>query len=74
MKQSLPLPNGRAIPVDMQGQSAGGQPIVVNFNLPENADVESFKQSQAQITARERAGDLSCKLADLRTKNASACA
>ena len=48
----VPLPNGRAIPVDMQGTGGGGNPIVVNFNLPEGADVESFKQSQAQITAQ----------------------
>jgi hypothetical protein len=29
----VPLPDGRRIPVDMQGGAGGGQPVNVNFNI-----------------------------------------
>ncbi len=45
----VPLPDGRRIPVDMKG--AQGSSTTINFNLPPGTDVDSFRESQAQIGA-----------------------
>jgi hypothetical protein len=44
----VPLPDGRTIPVTMQGGSGGGD-VIVNIAA---SDVESFRRSEAQVKAR----------------------
>lgn len=50
----VPLSGNRSIPVDLGDTKENSQPqqFTVNFNLPPNADVRSFQQSEAQVTAQ----------------------